>query len=62
MKIESVIESLNTTEIKCSDLLKDSPALTFAEFYEIILHMKQNCYMYKFMKNLALFCQTLVET
>ncbi|XDV12108.1 hypothetical protein PO909_000843, partial [Leuciscus waleckii] len=27
IKIESVIESLNTTEMKCSDFLKDSPAL-----------------------------------
>ncbi|XDV12168.1 hypothetical protein PO909_000888, partial [Leuciscus waleckii] len=27
VEIESVIESLNTTEMKCSDLLKDSPAL-----------------------------------
>ncbi|KAL1279579.1 hypothetical protein QQF64_026252 [Cirrhinus molitorella] len=32
--IESVFESLNTTEMKCSDLLKDSPALKFAAFHE----------------------------
>ncbi|XP_050955695.1 verrucotoxin subunit beta-like isoform X2 [Labeo rohita] len=44
---ESVIESLNTAEMKCSDLLKDSPALTFAEFHDKILQMKQNCYKYK---------------
>ncbi|KAL0198925.1 hypothetical protein M9458_007465, partial [Cirrhinus mrigala] len=55
MAIESVIESLNTTEMKCSDLLKDSPALTFAEFQDKILKMKQNCYMYKLrlIKNLG---------
>ncbi|KAL0155611.1 hypothetical protein M9458_049874, partial [Cirrhinus mrigala] len=41
---ESVIESLNTAEMKCSDLLKDSPALTFTEFQNKILQMKQNCY------------------
>ncbi|KAI2647931.1 Neoverrucotoxin subunit beta [Labeo rohita] len=44
---ESVIESLNTTEMKCSDLLKDSPALTFAQFQNKILQMKQNCNNYK---------------
>ncbi|RXN15813.1 verrucotoxin subunit beta-like protein [Labeo rohita] len=44
---ESVVESLNTAEMKCSDLLKDSPALTFAAFHEQILQMKQNCYKYK---------------
>ncbi len=44
---ESVIESLNTAEMKCSDLLKDSPASTFTEFHEKILQMKQNCYNYK---------------
>ncbi|XP_016118179.1 uncharacterized protein [Sinocyclocheilus grahami] len=44
---ESVIESLNTAEMKCSDLLKDSPALTFAEFQSKIQQMKQNCYTYK---------------
>ncbi|KAL1246491.1 hypothetical protein QQF64_034625, partial [Cirrhinus molitorella] len=55
MKIESVIESLNTTEMKCSDLLKDSPAVTFVAFHDKILHMKQNCYKYKLrlMKNLG---------
>ncbi|XP_016104190.1 stonustoxin subunit beta-like, partial [Sinocyclocheilus grahami] len=55
MKIESVIESLNTAEMKCSDLLKDSPAQTFAAFHDKILKMKQNCYMYKLrlMKNLG---------
>ncbi|ROL41301.1 Interferon-induced very large GTPase 1 [Anabarilius grahami] len=47
MEIESVIESLNTTEMKCSDLLKDSPALTFAAFHDKILQMKHNCYKYK---------------
>ncbi len=44
---ESVIESLNTAEMRCSDLLKDSPALTFAEFQSKILQMKQNCCKYK---------------
>lgn len=47
MKTESVIESLNTAEMKCSGFLKDSPALTFAAFQNTILKMKQNCYMYK---------------
>ncbi|XP_058647663.1 uncharacterized protein LOC131549467 [Onychostoma macrolepis] len=45
--IESVIESLNTAEMRCSDLLKDSPALTFTVFHDKILQMKQNCYKYK---------------
>uniref|UniRef100_A0A9J8C1T1 Interferon-induced very large GTPase 1-like n=1 Tax=Cyprinus carpio carpio TaxID=630221 RepID=A0A9J8C1T1_CYPCA len=55
MKIESVIESLNTTEMKCSDLLKDSPAQTFVAFHDKILNMRQNCCMYKLrlMKNLG---------
>ncbi len=44
---ESVIESLNTAEMKCSDLLKDSPASTFTVFYKKILQMKQNCCKYK---------------
>uniref|UniRef100_A0A673M506 Uncharacterized protein n=1 Tax=Sinocyclocheilus rhinocerous TaxID=307959 RepID=A0A673M506_9TELE len=47
LETESVIESLNTVEMKCSDLLKDSPAVTFAEFHEKIQQMKQNCYKYK---------------
>ncbi|XP_067309668.1 uncharacterized protein [Pseudorasbora parva] len=54
-KVESVIESLNTAEMKCSDLLKDSPALMFAVFHDKILEMKKNCYTYKLrlMKNLG---------
>ncbi|KAL1279461.1 hypothetical protein QQF64_026134, partial [Cirrhinus molitorella] len=44
---ESVIESLNTAEMKCSDLLEDSPAVAFAAFHDKILQMKQNCYKYK---------------
>ncbi|KAF4114006.1 hypothetical protein G5714_004229 [Onychostoma macrolepis] len=44
---ESVVESLNTAEMKCSDLLEDSPAVTFAAFHDKILQMKQNCYKYK---------------
>ncbi|KAF4116571.1 hypothetical protein G5714_004060 [Onychostoma macrolepis] len=44
---ESVIESLNTAEMKCSDLLEDSPAVAFAAFHDKILQMKQNCYSYK---------------
>ncbi|XDV53600.1 hypothetical protein PO909_022062 [Leuciscus waleckii] len=47
MAIESVIESLNITEMKCNDLLEDSPASTSAEFHDKILQMKQNCDMYK---------------
>ncbi|XP_051745117.1 cytolytic toxin-alpha-like [Ctenopharyngodon idella] len=47
MRIESVIESLNTAEMKCSDFLKDSPARMIVAFHDKILKMKQNCYMYK---------------
>ncbi|KAK9978668.1 hypothetical protein ABG768_020411 [Culter alburnus] len=47
IKTESVIESLNTAEMKWSDFLKDLPALTFAAFHDKIQKMKQNCYMYK---------------
>ncbi len=43
----SVAESLNTAEMKCSDLLEDSPAVAFAVFHDKILQMKQNCYKYK---------------
>ncbi|XP_039508508.1 uncharacterized protein LOC120463448 isoform X2 [Pimephales promelas] len=46
-QIESVIESLNTTEMKCSDLMEDSPAQTFAAFHDQIQQMKNNCYTYK---------------
>ncbi|KAL0168489.1 hypothetical protein M9458_036711, partial [Cirrhinus mrigala] len=42
--IESVIESLSTTEMKCSDLLTDTPALTFTAFHDKINDMKKNCY------------------
>ncbi|KAK2917157.1 hypothetical protein Q8A67_001531 [Cirrhinus molitorella] len=44
---ESVLESLYTAEMKCSDLLEDSPAVAFAAFHDKILQMKQNCYKYK---------------
>ncbi|KAL1279490.1 hypothetical protein QQF64_026163 [Cirrhinus molitorella] len=44
---ESVLESLYTAEIKCSDLLEDSPAVAFAAFHDKILQMKQNCCKYK---------------
>ncbi|XP_050959785.1 stonustoxin subunit beta-like [Labeo rohita] len=47
IKTESVIESLNTTEMKCSDLLKDSPALMFAEFQNKIQQLNKNCNQYK---------------
>ncbi|XP_073697155.1 uncharacterized protein [Garra rufa] len=52
---ESVFEALSTTEMKCSDLLKDTPSLAFAGFCDKIMHMKQNCYIYKlsFMKKLG---------
>uniref|UniRef100_A0A673GS20 Uncharacterized protein n=1 Tax=Sinocyclocheilus rhinocerous TaxID=307959 RepID=A0A673GS20_9TELE len=42
--IESVIESLSTTEMKCSDLLTDTPALRFSAFHDKINDMKKNCY------------------
>ncbi|XP_048036028.1 cytolytic toxin-beta-like isoform X2 [Megalobrama amblycephala] len=47
LETESVIESLNTTEMICNDLLEDSPASTFAAFYDKILQMKKNCSKYK---------------
>ncbi|XDV48158.1 hypothetical protein PO909_017624 [Leuciscus waleckii] len=42
--VESVIESLSTTEMKCSDLLTDTPASTFTAFHDKINGMKKNCY------------------
>lgn len=53
--VESVFETLSTTEMKCSDLLKDTPSLAFAGFCNKIMHMKQNCYNYKlsFMKKVG---------
>ncbi|XP_067291760.1 uncharacterized protein [Pseudorasbora parva] len=42
--IESVIESLSTTEMKCRDLRKDTPASTFTAFHDKINDMKKNCY------------------
>ncbi|XP_065134526.1 neoverrucotoxin subunit beta-like [Paramisgurnus dabryanus] len=45
--IESVMESLCITEMKCTDLLTDSPALTFAAFLDKIQRMKKNCDNYK---------------
>ncbi|RXN29631.1 stonustoxin subunit beta-like protein [Labeo rohita] len=53
--LESVFETLSTTEMKCSDLLKDTPSLAFAGFCDKIIHMKQNCFIYKlsFMKKLG---------
>ncbi|XP_067291856.1 stonustoxin subunit beta-like [Pseudorasbora parva] len=47
LETESMIESLSTNEMKCNDLLKDSPASTFTEFHDKIYQMKQNCYKYK---------------
>ncbi|XP_043082055.1 uncharacterized protein LOC122329668 isoform X2 [Puntigrus tetrazona] len=53
---ESVVESLYTAEMRCSDLLEDSPAVAFTAFYDKILQMKRNCYMYKLrlMENLGI--------
>uniref|UniRef100_A0A672MY53 Si:dkey-79i2.4 n=1 Tax=Sinocyclocheilus grahami TaxID=75366 RepID=A0A672MY53_SINGR len=45
--VESVFETLSTTEMKCRDLLKDKPSSTFAGFCDQITHMKQNCSNYK---------------
>ncbi len=55
LETESVVESLYTAEMKCSDLLEDSPALAFVSFHDQILQMKQNCYKHKlkFMKKLG---------
>ncbi|XP_048031491.1 verrucotoxin subunit beta-like [Megalobrama amblycephala] len=39
--IESVIESLSTTEMKCSDLLTDTPASTFTAFHDKVNDMKK---------------------
>ncbi len=47
LETESVVESLYTAEMKCSDLLEDSPAVAFAAVHDKILQMKQNCYKYK---------------
>uniref|UniRef100_A0A8C1V6X9 SNTX thioredoxin-like domain-containing protein n=1 Tax=Cyprinus carpio TaxID=7962 RepID=A0A8C1V6X9_CYPCA len=47
LETESVIESLYTAEMKCSDLLEDSPAVAFVAFHDKILQMKQNCCKYK---------------
>ncbi|XP_051547740.1 cytolytic toxin-alpha-like [Myxocyprinus asiaticus] len=44
---ESVYESLITAEMKCNDLLKDSPAEAFTAFHDKIQDMKQNCSNYK---------------
>ncbi|XP_056595601.1 stonustoxin subunit beta-like isoform X2 [Triplophysa dalaica] len=46
-ELESILESLNTTEIKCCDLLRDSPALALPEFHNQIKDMKKNCNTYK---------------
>ncbi|XP_073725201.1 cytolytic toxin-alpha-like [Misgurnus anguillicaudatus] len=45
--IESALESLNTTEMKCTDLLKDSSASALPPFQNKVLQMKQNCNKYK---------------
>ncbi|XP_043107718.1 LOW QUALITY PROTEIN: uncharacterized protein LOC122353892 [Puntigrus tetrazona] len=45
--VESAIESLNTAEMRCGDLLKDSPALTFTAFRDKIIQMQENCASYK---------------
>ncbi|XP_026066531.1 uncharacterized protein LOC113048846 isoform X2 [Carassius auratus] len=45
--VESVFEILSTIEMKCSDLLNDTPSLAFAGFGDKIMHMKQNCSNYK---------------
>ncbi|XP_056313591.1 uncharacterized protein LOC130229031 [Danio aesculapii] len=45
--VESVFENLSSTEMKCSDLLKDTPSLAFAGFRDKIKLMKQNCCNYK---------------
>uniref|UniRef100_A0A8C1NCY1 Fibronectin type-III domain-containing protein n=1 Tax=Cyprinus carpio TaxID=7962 RepID=A0A8C1NCY1_CYPCA len=47
LETESVVESLNTAEMRCRDLLKDSPASSFTAFHDTILQMRQNCYKYK---------------
>ncbi|XP_056601758.1 uncharacterized protein LOC130419221 isoform X2 [Triplophysa dalaica] len=46
--VESVFESLSTTEMKCADLLKEPPALAFAAFNGQIMQMRENCCSYKF--------------
>ncbi|XP_056602783.1 verrucotoxin subunit beta-like [Triplophysa dalaica] len=46
--VESVFESLSTTEMKCGDLLKEPPALAFAAFNGQIMQMRENCCSYKF--------------
>ncbi|KAA0716674.1 Stonustoxin subunit beta [Triplophysa tibetana] len=46
--VESVFESLSTTEMKCGDLQKEPTALAFAAFYGQIMQMRENCCSYKF--------------
>ncbi|XP_057180141.1 verrucotoxin subunit beta-like isoform X1 [Triplophysa rosa] len=45
--VESVFESLSTTEMKCGDLLKEPPALSFEAFHYQIMQMRENCCSYK---------------
>ncbi|KAI5089525.1 verrucotoxin subunit beta isoform X1 [Silurus meridionalis] len=53
--VESVIEALNFTNMKCGDLLQDTVAKSFTTFYKQVQDFQKFCYEYKqdFMKKLG---------
>ncbi|KAI5608294.1 verrucotoxin subunit beta isoform X2 [Silurus asotus] len=53
--VESVIEALNVTNMKCGDLLQDTVAKSFTTFYRQVQDFQKFCYEYKqdFMKKLG---------
>ncbi|XP_053341932.1 verrucotoxin subunit beta-like [Clarias gariepinus] len=53
--VESVIEALNVTDMKCDDLLEDTVAKTFNTFYDRVQDFQKFCSEYKqdFMKKLG---------
>ncbi|XP_046694516.1 verrucotoxin subunit beta-like [Silurus meridionalis] len=53
--VESVIEALNVTNMKCGDLLQDTVAKSFTTFYKQVQDFQKFCYEYKqdFMKKLG---------
>ncbi|KAM9440991.1 uncharacterized protein Hap1MRO34_026117 isoform 1-T2 [Clarias gariepinus] len=53
--VESIIEALNVTDMKCDDLLEDTVAKTFSTFYDRVQDFQKFCSEYKqdFMKKLG---------
>ncbi|KAF5887842.1 hypothetical protein DAT39_022131, partial [Clarias magur] len=53
--VESVIEALNITDMKCDDLLEDTVAKTFSTFHDRVQDFQKFCSEYKqdFMKKLG---------